>query len=281
MKKPLDPMTSERVAGLIVDIDGPFERKGWQLTELLRRAGWADPPEYTGGMSRIAWLKEAMEEAAEDTAAIDGLLCRVCDPVEYEDGAEAAEVFQEALNHIIAVEGLVVRQVTGRPVLGALADDGRSTVFTAPDDLEERLRPLVSSEDVLRQLLDRATEARICEEHGAYVMALAGIGSFTEGLLLDVLTLRDPDLLQGFPHRNSTKRKELQYVGLALLLDTAHERGLIRTDRRQFMEIVTNYRNFVHIRRQREAGVTPDEKTVGLCWGPVQAVLKDLEDSRA
>ncbi|WP_432746129.1 hypothetical protein H7827_16395 [Streptomyces sp. JH002] len=280
MTQPLDPKTIERIACLIVDMDGPYERRGWQLDQLLRHAGWHNPPEYDGSQ-RIAWMTEVITEAAGDSVAIERLLCRICDPLEYDDGSATADVIQEELNRILAAEGLAVRRIAGRPALGRLTDDRQSTVFTAPDDLEARLRPLVSSEDVLRQLLDRANEARICEQGGAYVMALAGIGSFTEGLLLDVLTLRDPDLLKGFPYPQSTKRKELKRVGLAQLLDTAHQRGLIRTDRHEFMKIVTDYRNFVHIRAQQTRGVTPDRHTVGMCWGPVRVVLEDLETSNA
>ncbi|AKG43767.1 hypothetical protein SXIM_23830 [Streptomyces xiamenensis] len=279
MKKPLDPMTIERVAHLIVDMDGPYERRGWQLTQLLQHAGWQDAPEYDG-LPRLEWMKTVMEKATDDIEAIERLLCRICDPIEYREGAPAAEAVQDELNRILVLEGLAVRQVSGRPVLGELTDDGQSAVFTAPDDLEARLRPLVSGEDALRQLLERVEEARICERNGAYVLALVGIGSFTEGLLLNVLIHRDPDLLKGFPVGKGAKRKDLDYVSLEMLLDTAHDRGWIRKDRHEFMTIVRQYRNFVHIRAQQRRGVVPDQHTVGMCWGPVRVVLEDLEASQ-
>jgi hypothetical protein len=54
----------------------------------------------------------------------------------------------------------------------------------------------------------------------------------------------------------------------------------IQMDAHDFMKIVRDYRNFVRLRNQRERGVTPDRDTVGMCWGPVLAVLNDLETGR-
>lgn len=276
---PLDPMSIERTARIIVDIDGPFERRGYQLAQLLERAGWPKPTEYDGS-PRIAWMADSITEAAEDPAAISRLMCRICDPLEYDEGLASAEIVRQSLNQVLAAEGLAVTYVSGRPVLGELADDGHSTVFSVPDDLEARLRPLVGSDAMLQQLLERVGETRICEQHGAYVFALVGIGSFTEALLLDVLTKRDPDLLKGFPHPNGTKRVAPDHASFALLLDTARARGWIQMDAHDFMKIVRDYRNFVHIRAQQERGVVPDRDTVRLCWGPVLAVLNDLEMSK-
>jgi hypothetical protein len=80
---PLDPKTVHRLAELIVsDGDGIYERKSWQLPELLANAGWSDPPEFDG-WSRVAWLKEQIIARQDDRVAIERLLCRVCDPLEY------------------------------------------------------------------------------------------------------------------------------------------------------------------------------------------------------
>jgi hypothetical protein len=55
---PLDPKTVQRLAEIIVD-DGGYNRRGWQLSALLKHSGWSDPPEFDG-WSRIAWLVEQM-----------------------------------------------------------------------------------------------------------------------------------------------------------------------------------------------------------------------------
>lgn len=102
------------------------------------------------GSPRIPWLTDILT-STDDPAAVTRLLCRIC-----------------------AAENLAITYVSHRPVLGELGTDGHTTVFTVPDDLEDRIRPLVSSEDFLQQLMARVTETRICEQHGAYGMALIG-----------------------------------------------------------------------------------------------------------
>ncbi|MFI6661490.1 hypothetical protein ACIBL8_38915 [Streptomyces sp. NPDC050523] len=276
--KPLDPLTLERVARLIVDIDGPFERRGYQLAQLLQHAAWPQPADYDG-TARIPWLTDILT-SADDPAAVSRLLCRICDPLEYDDGLASADLVRQELNTHLAAEHLAVTYVSHRPVLGELGTDGHSTVFSVPDDLTERIRPLVSSDDFLTQLMERVSETQICEQHGAYGMALIGIGSFTEALLLDVLLHRDPALQQGLTPPEGGKRVAPERASFALLLDTARARGWIQMDAHDFMGIVREYRNFVHLRKQRERGVVPDRDTVGMCWGPVRAVLNDLETSR-
>ncbi|WP_328465819.1 hypothetical protein [Streptomyces sp. NBC_00448] len=279
MTQTLDPMTVERLARLIVDIDGPFERRGYQLAQLLERVDWPGREEYDGS-PRVAWLTTVIREGTDDFAAVSRLLCRVCDPIEYDDGLPSADVMRKELNLVLASEQLAVIYVAGRPVLSEVTTDGSSTVFNVPDDLESRIRQLVSSEAFLAQLMTRVKEARICEEHGAYGLALIGIGSFTEAMLLDVLTHRDPSLLQGIPVPNTTKTSAPERASFSLLLDTARNRGWIQMDAHDFMSIVREYRNFVHLRAQQKRGVDPDRDTVGLCWGPVLAVINDLEASK-
>ncbi|MFG2698278.1 hypothetical protein [Kitasatospora sp. NPDC048407] len=275
----LDSMTIQRIARLVVDVDGPFERPGYQLAELLKRAAWPVPVEYDG-TARVSWLTETITESASDEAAVSRFLCRICDPLEYEDGMASADLLRQGLNQILAAEQLSITYLGGRPMVGALGQDGRSTTFSPPEDLNTRVRRLVSSEEITRQLMQRVNETRICADNGAYVFALIGIGSFTEGLLLDVLTKRDPSLAQGFPNPNGGRPVPMAKASLALLLDTARSRGWIQVDAHDFMKIVREYRNFVHLRQQRERGIDPDHDTVMMCWGPVLAVLNDLESSR-
>lgn len=271
----LDPSTIQRVARLIVDVDGPFERPGYQLAELLGRSGWPVPVEYDG-TARVTWLAETIGEAAADEPAVGRLLCRICDPLEYDDGMATADIVRQGLNQILAAERLSVTYVSGHPVVGILAADGRSTTFTLPEDLATRLRPLVSGEDVVRQLMQRVTETQICADHGAYVFAVIGIGSFTEGLLLDVVTKREPALAQKSAKPKPGKPPQPWRPGLAELLNIAKERSWIQIDAHDFMNIVREYRNFVHIRHQQERGVEPDHYTVMMCWGRLSRFLMIL-----
>lgn len=273
---PLDTKTIERVAQLVCDLGGANERHGWELETLLRSAGWTDPPDYDGS-PRIPWLVDVLTERADRRPDIERLLCRVCDPLEY-GGTEVAEAFRRELNHILEPERLAVTYVGGRPVLGELLPDADGPVFTAPDNLAQRLGRIVADQQVVDLLVDRVRQSRLSEDNGAYLLAVFGIGSFVEGLLFSVLTQHEPNpSTTTFTGRNG--KMSASRAGLELLIDTAHKRGLIQLDAKNFMDPVRNFRNFIHPRAQLESKFVPDRDTVGLCWGPVHAVLNDLEES--
>jgi hypothetical protein len=267
----LDPKTIDRVARIICDIDGPFERRGWQLEALLRNAGWDDPPAYDG-TARVVWLTEAMKDA--DHASVERLVCRVCHPVEYdEDGIESAEVVRQAINQALALQGLTISYVAGQPVMARLGSEG--VIYTAPEELEPRLRAILDDRATVDWLLERVEETRICEANGAYVFALIGMGSFVEYLLYAFLRQWDQEIREnGFT--NSSGRP-VSHVSLNLLIETAHAKGYIQLDRKDFIDKVRDYRNFVHLRLQSEKALRPDRHTVMMCWGPIRAVLTDLE----
>jgi hypothetical protein len=277
MTTSLDPKTLTRVAKLICDIDGPCERRGYELEQLLRDAGWSDPPEYDGS-SRVHWLTEALADRAKDHGDIARLLCRVCDPLEYDGGMQVAEAFRTELNRILEPEQLVVSYVGGRPVIGELTDNPDQPMFSAPEGLENRLRALLADHRVVMLLVDRAEQSRRAQASGAHLLALFGIGSFVEGLLFYVLMESCPELAaSGFQGREG-RRISASRAGLELLIDTAHQKGLIQLDAKNFMDPVRNFRNFIHPRQQLENDFLPDQDTVSLCWGPVHAVLNDLEE---
>lgn len=277
MTTSLDPKTLTRVATLICDIDGPFERHGYELEQLLRDAGWSDPPEYDGS-SRVRWLTEALADRAKDHGDITRLLCRICDPLEHDGGMPVAEAFRTELNRILEPERLVVSYVGGRPVLGELTDDPDQPMFSAPEGLENRLRALLTDPRVVTLLVDRVEQSRRAQASCAHLLALFGIGSFVEGLLLSVLMERYPELVAtGFRGRDGRKINANR-AGLGLLIDTAHDKGLIQFDAKSFMDPVRNFRDFIHPRQQLEHDFLPDQDTVALCWGPVHAVLNDLEE---
>lgn len=195
----LDPLTLDRVAELIVDIGGPYERKGYQLEALLQRAKWIDPPIYDGS-PRVPWLRDQFEARQQNSGELERLLCRVCDPIEYDEGAVIANEIRAAVNDRLAPEHLVVTLVGGRPVLGEIGSDGHKPTFSEPPDLRRRLEMLVADTETVDVLMGRVEETRICATGGAYRMATIGVGTFIEGLLLAVLLERDEDLrINGFP----------------------------------------------------------------------------------
>ncbi|HEX5120594.1 MAG TPA: hypothetical protein VFW65_35895 [Pseudonocardiaceae bacterium] len=272
---PLDDRTVERLARMIVDIGGPYERASWQLSQLLGGAGWADVPEYDGS-PRVPWLAEQMIARRDNRADIEGLLCRVCDPLEYEDGMSAAAEFAETVNDILLAEQLAVSFVGPRPVVGAVGQDGERSGFAAPENLDGRLRHLVRGECATELLVRRAHEAVLCEQAGAYTMAIIGIGSFVEGLLYSLLTERDAAIRDhGFTVNGRTVKP--REAGLELMINTAHAKGWIQLDAKDFMHNVRRFRNFVHPSAELDKQPMFDEESVTLCWGPVKALLNDLE----
>jgi hypothetical protein len=211
----MHPKTIERAARIICDLDGPYEKTGRQLADLLRSAGWHEPPEYDGG-ARVPWLVEAMQDRQGDQAVLERLLCQACHPVEYDDGMVGAEAMREALNGALEAEGLAITSWHGKPVMARAGQEG-AVIFTVPEDLEPRLRALISDQATVEWLLSRIRETELCESSGAYVFALVGIGSFVEYLLLSVLAEWDEDIrANGVP--DGGRRITLSRASLELLI---------------------------------------------------------------
>lgn len=266
--------TIERAARIICDIDGSFERSGRGLENLIRASGWPDPPEYDGS-PRIPWLIEVMQEREDDTAAIERLFCQVCDPVEYDDGIASAQVVTTELNQVLALEHLTISFWQNTPVMAKLSPDGDHVVYTAPEQLDTRLRSMITDPATAEWLLARVKETQVCERNGAFTFALIGIGSFVEYLLLSVLQQRD-DYIKANGFRDE-RGKLIQRPSLDVLIRTAHARGWIELDAKDFLHQVREYRNLVHLRLQSETGLSPNADTIMMCWAPVRAVLNDLE----
>lgn len=274
----LDERTVERLAEVICDLGGPYERKGYELEPLLRRAGWVDPPEYDTS-PRVPWLAEVLYERRHREGDVERLICRVCDPLEYSSEA-VAKVFRQVVNDIIALEGLVVSLVAGRPVLGTLGQSGGAT-YAAPADLDRRLRELILDQESASLLLARVRETEICAANGAFTFAIIGIGSFVEGLLHTVLSERDEQVRrQGFIDEKGRAIQE-RSISLHYLINFARSRSWIQLDAADFMDKVREYRNYVHPRVQQQDPQAFDLDSVMLCWAPAHAVLNDLEEHLA
>lgn len=270
----LDPRTLERLAEFAVDMDGPYNRSGWELERLLEHSGWDPVPPYDG-THRVTWLLRELRRRDADGDDVRKLVCRLCDAREYDDGMGTADAIRTWLNDtVLKSEQLAVTYAAGFPVLGPLVPN--TMVYThKPDKLAERLPRLIADTEVVEVLIERARQAEVCMEYGAPLYAVIGIGSFVEGLLFAVLRQHEADFAQNF-HQNGKPMPDTR-VSLSYLLDTSQERGYVDVDATDLMTIVRTYRNFVHPRAQISYGLTPDEDTVKMCWTPAHAVLNDLE----
>lgn len=261
----LDDRTIERLAELICDIGGAYERSTRDLLRFVKAAGW--DASYEGG-ARIPWLQEAIRARNEDPQAIEALLRRIVDPREYDEGMTAAEQFVGFVNSIVSADGFEVGHEGQRAfVRHASADQTAleqvATQLASPV-LRATVRGLISRQEVADVLIARLDEVEAARRVGAHLLAVVGTGSFIEGLLDDVLRLRD-------------KESRNQETTLNWLLERAHKRGWIQHDAMTFSGYVKDYRNFVHPREQLKHGFSPDADTVLLCWQPVLAVINDLD----
>jgi len=266
----LDVRTIERLAQLICDLDGLNERSVRQLQRFLEGAGWDAP--YLGRQGRVPWLIETIRARNDDIEAIGALLRRVIDPREYEGSLAEAEALVEPMNELLAADGFEVGLDQGRPFARrADTDSERASIEQVAEalrsaELRAKVRSLVSDPALADILISRLDEVEAARTAGAFVLAIVGTGSFIEGLLDDVVKLRDPDI------------RRAETTSLDLLLKSAHKRGWIQPDAFEFSDIVRQYRNFVHPRAQQKRGITPDNDTVLMCWQPVLAVINDLHE---
>jgi hypothetical protein len=264
---------------VVCDVGGAYERRDWQLERLLRNSGWSETPEYDGS-ARIPWLAESLLERRDRAGDIERFACRICDPLEYDEGKETAEVFRAIVNGILAAEGLMITHTAGRTVLASLNSSGRAT-YSAPPDIDRRLRELVKDGATAELLVERIRETAICAENGAYTFAIIGIGSFVEGLLQVVLSERVNEVIDhGFLDENGRVIQEKR-IGLHHLIGIAQRLSWIQLDAADFMNKVREYRNYVHPRVQLRSSQKFDRDSVMLCWAPVQAILNDLEEHLA
>ncbi|HJT04948.1 MAG TPA: hypothetical protein VJ757_15170 [Pseudonocardiaceae bacterium] len=265
----LDVRTIERLAELICDLDGPNARSVRQLQRFLEGAGWKAP--YQGPQGRVSWLIEMIKAHNDDPEAIGALLRRVVDPREYEGSVADAETLVGPMNELLATDGFEVGLERGRPLVRRTYGDREQASLQqvaealASPQLRATVRSLVSNPTLADILISRLDEVEAARNAGAFVLAIVGTGSFIEGLLDDVMKLRDPEI------------RKAETVTLDLLLKTAHRRGWIQPDAFDFSDIVRQYRNFVHPRAQQKRGITPDADTVLMCWPPVLAVVNDLD----
>jgi hypothetical protein len=220
----------------------------------------------------VPWLIEEIGRRNDDADAdaIESLLGRVVDPREYDEGIAAAPAFVEPMNVLLAADGFEVGHQRGRPFVRRLHDaadpatlDQVAATLASPA-LRSAVRELVSDPGMADILIGRLDEVDASRRAGAHLLTVIGTGSFIEGLLHDVLMMRDP-----------VTRKEKQKT-LDFLLRRAHERGWIQADAFQFGSLVRQYRNLVHPREQLTRRVTPDADTVLTCWHPVLALINDL-----
>ncbi|MFJ3214442.1 hypothetical protein ACIPLC_00750 [Kitasatospora sp. NPDC086801] len=270
MPNPLDDSTLAEIARLICGDDGPvIYRKGWELPQFFTRAGWAQVPDHDGS-PRVEWTLERLRERQQDSEDIERAVLRVVNPVEFHGQEKEFKATLHRLNDILALEGLRVEYVKGRPQLieqDPVFDPG---VRIPRVELKVSITEVVKDPELARAVQMRLDEARACAEQGFYISALIMMGSLLEGVLLHAAEVRTATTPLPKPLRN---------MGLQDLVDFAHDNGWIQHDAKMASQLVRHYRNLVHPHLERRTRHTPDGDTVDMCWPVVPAILNDLAAS--
>lgn len=271
--EPLDDSTLDEIARLVCGDDGPVYRKGWEIPGLMKRAGWARVPEYEG-VARRQWVLEQLHRRQatnqQGNDDITRLILRLADPREYRGEPHALAETVEEINVIGALEGWQVHIRSGRPQLVECEPTMSLPSGFAPVELKVSMGDVVSDPVFASVLQRRLDEARICAEQGAHVAAIVMLGSLLEGVLLQAAMTRSM----------VPPSKDFSRMGLADLIQLAHNEGWIAVDAQRFAGPVRVLRNLVHPYAQVRDNLTPDQDTVDMCWPVVNATLNDLAASK-
>lgn len=258
----LDDNVLENLADLVCgDDSSSYYRRGFEIVKFFEAAGWDDVGELEGG--RRPWVVERLKERRDDPDALRSLLLRLADTREYLDNDDGWDEVVRELNQLLAVEGYQVVFERGRPALIEQDPTLRRPARKAPLELMASLTDIVSDRDFGRQLRSRLDEAHTCWSAGAPTAAIIMLGSLLEGVLYDVALAR---------HTEGQKPTD----NLKKLIDTAVDREWIARDVGDFGQVLRDYRNLVHPKKQLTEYYAPDEDTVRVSWNVVVAALNDL-----
>ncbi|WP_239405380.1 hypothetical protein [Frankia sp. Cj3] len=281
----LDTVTRERLARLIVDQDGPYERTGREIAALFRHADWPDPVDYDGSY-RVPWVDELLTSRAGDRNAVERILRRLCDQREYDD-PRSAVAMRDAVNRILNTDGLAVAYRDGQNIVIDVTPSAAEPAASAPVELTVDIADFVHDHAMVGLLRSRLGEAMTCRENGAYFAAIVTVGSLLEGVLHAVVQQRDKILAAEstsgtrIAATSASGRGNRDQPNLYNLIDTAHRYGLIKRDAKDFAQVLREYRNFVHPRSQLERNVHPDADLATICWNVAIMTLNDLGASHS
>ncbi len=180
----LDYKTLEAIAELICG-EGDYYRKGWELPIFFRNAGLECPDR--DGTTRKWWTLERLEEYNKNPDEIKKVILRLANPKEYSGNFQTTKEVIERLNQILKPEGLKVELKGYTPELKEIREveqtlDVMDEEFTFPNLHDISL--IIEDENFLRILEHRIEEINKCINSGAYLMAIVGMGSLIEGILL-------------------------------------------------------------------------------------------------
>lgn len=274
---PLDPNTLEQIATLVCDTDGPNHRQYWQLEKFFRHAGWSDVPLYDS-VGRDRWTRELLLSRRDEPQFAAMVIRRLADPLEYPDDPDYAHTVAEALNKLLAFEGLHVDYIRGRPVIQERQPVFQTPATTAPLALASDLSEIVGDPALAQVLRQRLDEAMTCRQYGAHLSAVIMLGGVLEGALYSVADQHRAEVYRcpQAPRDRSGAPIPIHKWKLEALITVAHACGWIEHDVRSFSQELRGYRNLVHPNEELKIMHHPNENTSAICWNVAIAALNDL-----
>ncbi len=270
----LDSKTLEAIAELICGGD-VYYRTRRELPIFFRSAG-LECPDYDG-TSRKLWALERLEEYNKNPDEIKKVILRLANPKEYSGNFQTTKEVIERLNKILKLEGLRVELKGYTPELKEMREveqalDVMDEEFTFPNLQDISL--IIEDENFLRILEHRIEEINKCINSGAYLMAIVGMGSLIEGILLALVEKYPREANKAYSEKG--KAKSFEDWKLPEYLDVAHKLGWIKRSRRDFAKSLVEYRNLIHPKKQRAIDEFPDRNICKICWEVVIATINDL-----
>ena len=130
-------------------------------------------------------------------------------------------------------------------------------------------------------IADRWIEAQKCQNAGAYLFAVIGMGSILEALLLAraVLNIADANRATSAPKDRQQNVRPVQEWKLSQLIDVCVELKWLKVDRGKFSHALRESRNVVHPWQHATIQADFDEATCKTCWHVLNASVEDLLNS--
>ncbi|WP_143267944.1 hypothetical protein [Amycolatopsis alba] len=281
----IDEQTLVAVADLICGDGTMFYRKGNELAEFFRRAGWKEITAYDGD-TRKSWTVTHLLRRQDEPNAIERILTRLADPRDYPHDRESANEVRDRLNLLLEVENLHVELDDDlRPVIKA----GRAAPKSIPEDISRQklqysIEEIVTDQALVPLLNQRIIEIEKCRANGCYLAAMIHLGGLVEGLLMDAAVSRPiPDSIWDEPEAKAerVRRAPADKLTLHSLIYAAHRLRWIDTDVYRIVGGLRSIRNLVHPHAQRKSpGDVPDEDTVDMYWPVFIGTVNDLGRTR-
>lgn len=135
---------------------------------------------------------------------------------------------------------------------------------------------------VAKIIQDRLDEARVCLRAGAYLSPIILWGSILEVVLLATAQKEKTKFYSSpsSPKKKDGGAKPLHEWSLMELINVASNVGLLKTDARDFSQVLRNFRNYIHPAKQAASDFTPDVHTAKLCLDAFKTALADMAGER-